>query len=100
MSKVGVQSAEAGVSQAQAELNLIDVQIAKLSIASPADGVVLTRIVEAGEVIQVGSPVLTIGQLSQLKISVYLPEDRYGVVTLGQLALVTVELVSRPGISS
>ena len=89
--QAGVQTASAAISQAQAELNLIDVQIRKLTVVSPIDGVVLTRIMEAGEVVQVGAPVLIIGRLSQLKITVYVTEDRYGEVTLGQLARVTVD---------
>ena len=36
------------VEQAQANLDLLDTQIAKLTISAPMDGVVLTRNVEAG----------------------------------------------------
>jgi len=71
------------------------VQAGKLVVNSPIDGVVLTRFVEPGEVIQPGAAVMTVGQLSPLKITVYIPEDRYGEITLGQTALVTVD--SFPG---
>ena len=86
-----LQASKAAVAQTQAELDLIDVQISKLTVFSPIDGVVLTRIVEPGEVVQVGAAVMTVGQLSPLKITVYIPEDRYGEINLGQTAQVTVD---------
>ena len=100
--QVGVQSAqsrleaaEAAIAQAQAELALLDVQINKLTVSAPIDGVVLNRSVQPGEVAAVGAALMTVGQLSPLKITVFLPEDRYGEVSLGQTAQVTVD--SFPG---
>lgn len=90
-----LEAAQAGVSQAQAELNLLDLQILKLSVASPVDGVILTRMANLGEIVQAGSPVFTLGKLSELEITVYLPEFRYGEVNLGQVASVSVD--SFPG---
>lgn len=90
-----LEAAKAAVTQAQAQLDLIDVQIGKLVVTSPIDGVVLERIVEPGEVIQAGGMVLIIGKPSPLKITVYIPEDRYGAILLGQIAQVTVD--SFPG---
>jgi len=80
--------AQAAVSQAQAELDGLDIQIAKLTLYAPEAGVVLSRDVEAGEVIQPGAPVMTLGQLDDLKVTVYIPEDRYGQIQLGQPAMV------------
>jgi len=87
--------AQAAVAQAQAELDLIDLQLEKLTVRAPVDGVVLTRNLEPGEVVAVGVSVMTIGQLDALTITVYLPEDRYGEVRLGDTATVTVD--SFPG---
>lgn len=88
-------AANAAIAQAQAELNLIDLQLNKLSVASPIDGVILTRIANLAEIVQIGAPVVTVGNLSDLKITVYLPEYRYGEVNLGQKVRVTVD--SFPG---
>ena len=100
--RVGVEQAQtrlkqsqAALAQAQAELQLINVQIEKLNVYAPVDGVILTRSVEPGEVVQAGASLLRIGQLDRLKITVYLPEDRYGQVRLGQTAGVAVD--SFPG---
>ena len=83
--------AQAAVDQAQAQIDLIDVQIGKLTVYAAASGVVLSRNIEAGEVVAVGSAAMTIGQLDKLSITVYIPEDRYGEIMLGQGAEVTVD---------
>jgi HlyD family secretion protein len=68
----------------------------KLVVKAPSDGVVLNRSVEPGETVTPGSVVMTIGQLNALTLTVYLPEDRYGQVNLGDSAQVTVD--SFPGV--
>ncbi len=87
--------AQSAVSQAEANLAVLDAQLAKLTVAAPADGVVLTRSVEPGEVVNPGSIILTLANLADLTLTVYIPEDRYGEVTLGAMAEVTVD--SFPG---
>jgi HlyD family secretion protein len=79
------------VGQAQANLDLIDTQIAKLTISSPMDGVVLTRNVEVGEFVQPGATAFVLGELNNLTITVYVPENRYGEVSIGQQAELTVD---------
>jgi len=86
-----LEAAQAQVDMAQAALNVLDVQIAKLTLNAPADGTVLSRAVEPGEAVLPGSTVIVIADLSQLRITVYVPEDRYGVITLGQTAAVKVD---------
>lgn len=89
------EQAQAAVEQAQAELDWIDAQIEKLVVYAPGSGVVIARNVEPGEVVQAGAPLLVIGDLDQLKITVYIPEDLYGQIKLGQEARVRVD--SFPG---
>jgi HlyD family secretion protein len=66
-----------------------------MSVTAPVDGIVLTRLVEPGEVVAPGATLLTMGPLEQLTITVYIPEDQYGTINLGQVALVNVD--SFPG---
>jgi HlyD family secretion protein len=47
--------------------------------------------VEAGEFLQPGTTALVLGKLNNLTITVYVPEDRYGQLALGQQATVTVD---------
>ncbi|MBP1702990.1 MAG: hypothetical protein H6Q38_2097 [Chloroflexi bacterium] len=70
-------------------------QLEKTVVYAARDGVVLTRSVEPGEVVQPGAALMTIGDLNSLVITVYVPEDLYGQISLGQEAQVTVD--SFPG---
>jgi HlyD family secretion protein len=79
------------IAQAQANLDLIDAQIEKLAVFAPIDGVVLTRNVEPGEFVQPGAVALTMADITNLTITVYVPEDRYGQISLGQAAEVSVD---------
>ena len=89
--EANIDQAEKAITQAEAELNLIDVQMDKLIVRSAVDAVVMSRKIEPGEVVQPGSVALTLGQLDELSITVYIPEDRYGQVSLGDAVKVTVD---------
>ncbi len=86
-----VTQAQKAIDQAKAALNLIDLQLEKLVITSPNDGVILARNIEPGEVLLAGATALTIGQPNDLTITVYIPENRYGEVKLGDAASVSVD---------
>jgi multidrug efflux pump subunit AcrA (membrane-fusion protein) len=64
-------------------------------IRSPINGVLLTRAIEPGEITTAGSTLLVVGQLETLTLTVYVPEERYGQVQLGQAYPVSVD--SFPG---
>lgn len=93
--KAAAGQAKMAVQQAEANLALIDTQIDKLTISAPAAGIILTRAVEPGEVVMPASGLLTMARLSDLTITVYIPEDHYGEISLGQTANMTVD--SFPG---
>ena len=90
-----LEQAQSAVASAQANLDLINTQIDKLFVRAPMDGVILVRSIDIGEVIQAGMPALTIGQLDTLKVTVYIPEDEYGQISLGKHA--TLNIDSFPG---
>jgi HlyD family secretion protein len=83
------------VTQAEASLRLIDVQIAKLTVTAPADGTILTSSIQPGEIAAPSAAAMTLGRLDNLTITVYVPEDRYGELSLSQSATMTVD--SFPG---
>ncbi len=87
----GVTQAEAGLAQANAALRLLEVQLEKTEILAPVTGVVLARNLEAGEVVGAGSVGIVLGELDEVELTVYIPEDRYGQVQLGQSVAVTVD---------
>ena len=89
--KAAAQQAQDGAKQAESNLALLDTQIAKLIVSAPTDGVILTRNVEPGEFVQPGATAFVLGRLSDLTITVYVPEDRYGEISLGRAATMTVD---------
>lgn len=60
-------------------------------IRTPIDGVVLYRSVEPGEFAAPGAPLITVADLDHLTLIVYVPEDRYGRILLGESFPVTVD---------
>lgn len=64
-------------------------------VRSPIDGIVLTRAFEPGEIAPPAGTMLVVGDLSVVTLTVYVPEDQYGRVYLGQEYPVTVD--SFPG---
>ena len=92
--KAVLDQAQTAVTTAQANLALLDTQMKKLTIYAPLDGTILTRNVEPGEFVQPGATAMTMANLSELTITVYVPEDQYGKISLGQKATVTVDSFS------
>ncbi len=84
-------SASSAVEGAEAALELVSLQLERIQLTTPISGVILTRTVEPGEVIGAGYTLLTVGDLDQLTVTVYLPEDRYGQISLGDAAELTVD---------
>jgi RND family efflux transporter MFP subunit len=87
--------AESQIEVARSALGVVQAQMQKLALIAPIDGILLSRSVEPGEVVAPGAPLLTLAQLDDLTITVYVPEDRYGTINLGQTARMTVD--SFPG---
>lgn len=68
----------------QAKASLAEAQsvLADLTLKAPSPGVIMTRIREAGEVINAGSPVLDLVDLDRLYLKVYVPEVQIGKLRL------------------
>ena len=98
--QVDAATAQVGAAQAQqasakAGLAVLDAQLARLTLVAPTAGTVLARMIEPGETVVPGAALLEIGNLDELTLTVFVPEDRYGQVALGQP--VTVAVDSFPG---
>jgi HlyD family secretion protein len=89
-----LEQAEAVVKTAEANLALLETQMSKLTIHAPMDGIILTRNVEPGEFIQPGAVALTMANINELTITVYVPEPRLNEIRLGQPASVTIDVAS------
>ncbi len=92
--------AQIEVAQAQADataaaIDVLKVQLDKFTLKSPLAGVVFNRSIEPGEVVLPGASLLTIGDLTNVYIIVYVSESRYGEIKLGQAVQISVD--SFPG---
>jgi HlyD family secretion protein len=87
--------ARSQVSQAEAAMGILQVQLEKMTLYSPTSGLVTNRSIHVGETAPPGATLLTIANLDEVKLTVYIPENRYGRVQLGQS--VSVEVDSFPG---
>jgi multidrug resistance efflux pump len=83
--------AEAQTRQAAAAVRLVDAQIAQLTLTAPMSGVVTSRSGQAGETATAGSPLLTIANLDEVTLVIYIAENRVGLVRPGQTVEVKVD---------
>ena len=83
------------VRQAGATLKTGEVKLRDTVLYAPVSGMVLRKNVESGEAIGPGTPIVTIGDLGNPWVKVYVKEDRLGRVKLGQRAEVKSD--SYPG---
>lgn len=82
---------EAQIDLAKRAVDLVDAQIAKLTITAPTDGIVLMRSIHPGEIASPGLALLTLANLETLELVVYIPETQLGRVSVGLAASVSVD---------
>jgi HlyD family secretion protein len=73
----------AAVAQADAAIQQVDALLTGAVITAPFDGTVTVRDREPGETVAAGAPVLTVVNLSDRWIRIYVREDRLGRLRLG-----------------
>ncbi len=81
-----VTARERSVDAAQRLIDLVDAQIADMTLASPVKGRVLYRLANPGEVVSAGGKVLTIVNLSEIYMEIYLPLQQAMQVPVGSQA--------------
>ncbi|HET7632595.1 MAG TPA: HlyD family efflux transporter periplasmic adaptor subunit [Gemmatimonadaceae bacterium] len=86
-----IDAQRAVVQQAQAALNQAAASMDNGVIVAPFDGVVAVRDREPGETVSAGMPVVTLMQLSDRWVRIYVREDRIGAVKLGQRASISTD---------
>jgi HlyD family secretion protein len=86
-----IEAARAETQQAAAELDLAELDLARCQLFAPAAGRVLSKSREPGEMVQPGTPIVTLGDLSRPWVNVYVGERDLGKVHLGMAAQVTVD---------
>ena len=87
--QIGV--AEAHVRVADAAVAAAQTKVRKLSLAAPVGGQVSAHNLKVGELAAPGATILTLTDLDELSLVVYVPADKLGRVTLGATAPVAVD---------
>ena len=84
-------AARAQLAQARAALQQAEILRGYTVLSAPLSGVVVAKHVEIGDLVGVGAPVLTIADLSQPYLRVFISETDLGRVTLGESVDVRVD---------
>jgi len=85
-----IEAARLEVERSKAVLKATEAMLEDLKLTAPLDGVVLSRNYEVGEYVTPGAPVITIADLSDMWIRVYIPTDDLPHIKLGQQVTFTV----------
>ena len=92
--KETIDQARARLRSAEAVLALAETRLGYATLVSPVNGLVLSKNIEPGEQVAVGTPVITIGLLEEVWLRAYISETDLGRVQLGQKATVTTDTFS------
>ncbi len=87
--------ARASLHQAQQSLDLSRIRLSYTVLRAPFSGVILVREAELGEVVQPGTPIITLADLHNIWLRVYIPETDLGKIRWGQD--VTIRTDTYPG---
>lgn len=86
-----IAAAKAETLQAQAQLAEAEDNRADLTVTAPFTGTVITRSAEPGEVVQAGTAIITLLDLSKVYLRGFIPEGEIGQVKIGQPAHVFLD---------
>ena len=86
-----VAEADAAVAAAVAKAESLQATVNDTALKAPASGRVLYRLAEPGEVLAAGGKALTLVDLSDMYMTIYLPTDQAGQVALGSEARIVLD---------
>lgn len=86
-----ISQARARSEQAKQALALAETRLSYATVISPLSGVVLSKNLEAGEYAAAGTPVVTVGDLTNVWVRAYINETDLGRVKVGQNVRITTD---------
>ena len=86
-----IQAQRAAVAATFATVQQVNALLGNAVIRAPFDGVVTVKDREIGETVSPGAPVLTVTNLNDRWVRIYIPETRIGAVHLGEGARITAD---------
>ncbi len=91
IAEAGVAAARARLLSAEAELALVDDELADAAILAPYDGVVVLRHTEVGSYLNVGEPVINLLNDAWVEVEADVPSNRIAGLTEGTAIQVTLD---------
>jgi len=98
MQESQIAAAKSSIAQAQAQLDQAEADRADLTVLAPFSGTVLTRAAEPGEVVQAGTAIVTLLDLSKVYLRGFVPEGEIGKVKVGQPAHIFLDSNTKQGL--
>ncbi len=89
--KQDINIAQSLVDQAEIALRTARERTSYSIVKSPIKGVILTLSVNTGEVVSAGVPLVVVGDIDEVKLTIYIQEDELGRVKLDQKVRVKVD---------
>jgi HlyD family secretion protein len=89
--RIDVDQREAAIAAAAARIERITTEIKDSTLESPVRGRVLYRVAEPGEVLPAGGKVVTVLQLSDVYMTIYLPTEQAGRVIVGSQGRIVLD---------
>ncbi len=86
-----LKAAQAGVKSAQAELSAIRARLAKRQVVAPFSGRLGIRDISAGQLIEPGDPIVTLDDISLIKLDFQIPERSLAQLETGQEITATTD---------
>ncbi len=93
--KEDIAAGRSQLAEAEARLEQARIRLGDTAIIAPADGVLLTRVVEQGAIVAAGQTVATLSLNNPVWIRAYVPEPQLGKIWPGMPARIYTD--SRPG---
>ena len=89
--KEAMEGARMEMKMAEAAAKEAKVVLEDCRILSPISGTVMTKIAEEGEVLAAGRPILTLIDLSDIYLKLYIPQVEIGKIRLGNVGRIYVD---------
>lgn len=86
-----ISAQRAAVAEAQGALQQVEAGLSHAVITAPFGGVITVRDREPGETVGAGAPVLTLMDLEDRWVRIYIREDRIGALNMGEAATITAD---------
>jgi HlyD family secretion protein len=88
--------AQASVAAARVGLRAAETRLTRQQLVADAPGTVLERLVEPGEVVAPGTPVVVLAELDRPFVDVFVPQGRAAEASVGRRALVRIDAAAEP----